>query len=348
MKIAREESIGRPLKTWSIFVSGFSKHTTAGQVWEYFSGFCKLHVEKYESFFKSNPTNQQFPGGDGYFVLHGLNLTAYNHILQVPHLFAGRSLETSPLKSGTELIVHNYQRNLRKVLLKKVPLFLSQESLLAQLTQAFGPVERIFSYKSDKIVTAALCAAHQKTSTYSVTFRHKVAATKAADQNTMEVTTERGQFVCFIDKFCRSKLDQPNLMEDHSYSPSATKASGEEIRPNKRTYLPGNASKPIRISSGYKKQPALGVSQSPCLHWPTDTDQSAIQASRNTRKKRRILLRSEQGLHHANKPTSKWYQMRFLDRTRDDNLVLRRPLKSAATTTYIVGLATPTQICDFS
>lgn len=319
-----------------IFVSGFSRHTTAAQVAEYFAPFGFCQIEKYESFFKRHQTKHDFQGGDGYFILSDLHPNTYSRILQAtPHMFAGRCLDVCPLKTGLDLILYNSQKNQRKVLLKKVPASISQDYILAQLLTRFGPVERIFSYKSDK-GPAGIYPVDTKLITYSVTFKGKISAAKAAEKKHLLIDKGQELFIILIEKFKRTTIDQiiSQLGTIQERNPTRglvdpavfqTKTSYETPIHSEDTHLTGSVPQGIEGYSSWTahsqdsaKLPNPGSSK--------ETSPAKNQARAAKRKQRKARLRLANGPQHEVKPTSNVYRMRVSGLEDCNNLVFNQPV----------------------
>lgn len=192
-----------------LFVSGFSRHTTTAQVAAYFSLFGKARVEKYDSYFKRDPSRSQFKGGEGYFILSEMPAATYRSILDArPHRIQNRCLEVCPLKTGLDLIAYNHQKNQRRVLFKKVPASLEELRFLEAIRGHFGPVEHFFGYKSDNYARQTRNNSHKRSVTYSVTFQEKSSAAKAIRQGFISLRTLDGEFVATVEKFQRSGVSE--------------------------------------------------------------------------------------------------------------------------------------------
>lgn len=138
-----------------LFVTGVPRHAKIENVRQYFLAFGDVHLQKYESYFKSieKSTKDRVyrgPGGAGYFILLTHSSDVYHAILNhKPHTFQGRSLGISKLRTGLDLILYNSQLNNRKVILKKVPAYIGAEGLKSILLDTIGPVEKIFEFRSE-------------------------------------------------------------------------------------------------------------------------------------------------------------------------------------------------------
>jgi hypothetical protein len=111
-----------------------------------------------------------------YWLLEAADPASYYAILgSEPCIFQDRKLYLAPFKSGTQLIVHNNGIAKRRVLVKKVPSWLPETSLMAMIEKGFGPIATYFKFQSD-ISNLEIIQDIQKPRrffTYSVTFQNK-------------------------------------------------------------------------------------------------------------------------------------------------------------------------------
>lgn len=197
-----------------LFVSGFSRHTTTDQVEAYFSLYGQTRVEKYDSYFKREQAQARFKGGEGYFILCEMHPITYKRILQArPHRILNRCLEVCPLKTGLDLIMYNYQKNQRRVLIKKVPAKIEELQFLDAVKSEFGPVEQFFGYKSDNLARQSRYVSLKRFITYSVIFQEKASAVKAIRQGFISLRTIDGEFIANVEKFKRSVVGEQNPPE---------------------------------------------------------------------------------------------------------------------------------------
>ena len=197
-----------------LFVSGFSRQTTTAQVAAYFSLYGQARVEKYDSYFKRDQARARFKGGEGYFILCEMHPITYKRILEArPHRILNRSLEVCPLKTGLDLIMYNYQKNQRRVLIKKVPATIEELQFLTAIRSQFGPVEQFFGYKSDNLARQSRYVSQKRFITYSVIFQEKASAVKAIRQGFISLRTIDGEFIANVEKFKRSVVSEQNPLE---------------------------------------------------------------------------------------------------------------------------------------
>lgn len=66
------------------------------------------------------------------------------------HIFHDRSLICKPFLTGQKLYMLNKDSNNRRIILKHVSVLISEEELKKRLERDFGPIEFMFSFRSDK------------------------------------------------------------------------------------------------------------------------------------------------------------------------------------------------------
>ena len=111
-----------------------------------------------------------------YWVLRLANEDTYLRILSEKQVVLfGRSIHVSPMFSGRDLIMHNRENTKKRVLIKKVPSWVTEEQLLSAIESQIGKVEAYFKYETDshKAKKHDSKKKIRKVCTYSVTMQEK-------------------------------------------------------------------------------------------------------------------------------------------------------------------------------
>ena len=144
-----------------LFVTGIPADCPVSEVFWYFGQFGSL--ERIEVQLTVNHTRA--------FILTASDTASFEAILypSSPHYYAGRFLQCEPFERGEALLKHNIRNNKKRVIIKRVPSFLSAEELRRWLESTVGQVQSMFMYSTDD-VSKRLAADKRKYRSYSVIF----------------------------------------------------------------------------------------------------------------------------------------------------------------------------------
>lgn len=313
-----------------LFVSGFSRQTTTAQVAAYFSLYGQAQVEKYDSYFKRDEARARFKGGEGYFILCEMDPITYKQILEArPHRILNRCLEVCPLKTGLDLIMYNYQKNQRRVLIKKVPASTEELHFLDIIGSNFGPVEQYFGYKSDNLARQSRFISQKRFITYSVIFQEKASAVKAIRQGFISLRTIDGEFIANVEKFKRSVVSEQNPLESaiRPVWPFKSTDAFQDLTSgsSRGRKAPASESAGLKYTS-QQKNPVRGQVRSPTSFEAIGSGEvsSGISHARPANSKEALASwYVSAGLEHWSKPNSKGYQSPLSKLESRSNLMFR-------------------------
>ena len=166
-----------------IFVTGIPSKTHTQAVLDHFRGFGQVIMFRLQDNVKGNKVLQAHPSANikrGFCILQAQNLLTYRKIISSTEPFLGRTLAIGPFRQGSALWSHNGQVNSRRVIVKKVPSSISQETLQQVLERAFGEIGRIYCFAAESTEKAVKKQKNRKCNTYSVEFLTEASAMQAA------------------------------------------------------------------------------------------------------------------------------------------------------------------------
>ena len=138
----------------------------------------------------------------GHCLICTRNRNEYENILNSERIFFdGRWLSVKPYLSGVELYRQNCKNNKRRILLKRVPLNISDFEIRDSLESKFGLVSELFCLMPDKKESSSHYMRKRKTRTYSVMFYQEVSSTFV---NNMKLELRPGLWV-LAEKFSVKK-----------------------------------------------------------------------------------------------------------------------------------------------
>jgi hypothetical protein len=167
-----------------------------------------------------------YPPTKVYWLLEASDLASYYAILgSEPCMFQDRKLYLAPFKSGTQLIVHNNGIAKRRVLVKKVPSWLPETSLMAMIEKGFGPIATYFKFQSDvsNLETLQDTQKPRRFFTYSVTFQNKSDRDDIVSSGFVQITQD---VAVAVEKFVhlsvskKKKLSEQNAEVPTNLNPS--------------------------------------------------------------------------------------------------------------------------------
>lgn len=134
---------------WQVYVGGIPSTATAQELKEYFSIFGPIKsVRTFED--KNGKPSDRTARIRGFCIVSVGSKQTYDAVLAFPsHSFHHRKLFCSVVKKGKELREANNTLNLRRALIKNVPLQLDERKLCQFLNRQVAPVETIYPYASD-------------------------------------------------------------------------------------------------------------------------------------------------------------------------------------------------------
>ena len=158
----------------SLFVTGVAAYGTIQQVYEYFSGFGNI---KYVKLIHLN--NQKLA-----FKITTDNATCLKILNSKNHWIDGRNIQCNLFISGNDLIKKNIKMNKCRIIIKKVPSFISIHQLKNAVELMYGEINTIFQFKSDSNMgTETSIRGKKMYSSYSVLFSKKESVAKIATES---------------------------------------------------------------------------------------------------------------------------------------------------------------------
>lgn len=157
---------------YKVFVAGVPASAKTSTIVTYFSQFGNFMMDQDSS---RRPDSSHGLESRGHCLLTTRDSHAYAEVTQRKYFaYLGRTLTVLPHKTGVGLIVHNKKLNRCRVILKRVPRWLGEDSLRSLLETKVGPVQALFQFKS-----ADTCDSYKGGSrydTYSAIFEDKLHA----------------------------------------------------------------------------------------------------------------------------------------------------------------------------
>lgn|SRR3990167_282733 len=221
-----------------IYIAGVPSVSTKAELIEYFQEFGK--IKSIESrFCRGENTRNPAIGSPSkvYWLLEAQDQETYASILNFsPCIFQDRKLYLAPFKSGIDLVMHNNSIAKKRVLVKKVPRWLPEHSLIKAIEKGFGPVDTFFKFESDTSHPQKFGEAPKtrKAHTYSVTFKNKSDRDEVVRVGQIQLARD---VVVAVEKFMHTselrKIKQQTGVGDsvdHSKSPNLPFAKRSKIR----------------------------------------------------------------------------------------------------------------------
>ena len=154
-------------RNFFIFVSGIPRRTFAKSVNIFFAnlGFHTFVVSQY---LEISPS--EWPIDSGYCLMGTRSKQAFETLLNHSHFeFQGRQLKVQPQLTGLQLYKLNRSYNKRRILLKRVPGYISTEEIKRCLEKHFGRISEFFELKSEMSYYHQIDE-NRKNKTFSVMF----------------------------------------------------------------------------------------------------------------------------------------------------------------------------------
>lgn len=120
--------------------------------------------------------------------------------------FLGRTLTVTEYKSGQDLIAENQRLNKRRVILKKVPSYVAESDLRAELTKKCGPIHTLFQFKpvNSPDLSPSHAVEHPRFHVFSVVFKDLGAAKRLTKKGYFELS-DGSKF--FTEKFTKQRVN---------------------------------------------------------------------------------------------------------------------------------------------
>lgn len=165
-----------------LFVTGIPNNSSEESVMELLKGLgnyralCLKNSRKEIKILLANPkTNLK----RGFCILQAASVEAFENALNLKAIFFGnRSLKISKFMIGPELQEFSENEDLRRVILKRIPTFFTEEDLTSLLEEKYGKVRRIFRFIAPEKSTRSTKKAG-RFFTYSVEFDSQESAETA-------------------------------------------------------------------------------------------------------------------------------------------------------------------------
>lgn len=162
-----------------LFVAGVPSEVFPEAVASYLSKIVGRPV-----FLSTNLSNQSLKAQQnqrrrGHLVLACPDPDALQTLLRTKYVqFMGRTLTLAPFKSGSDLFAQNMLMNEKRVILKRVPAYITEARLTEILEFTYGPLETIFQFKPVNPMDTTNLKGEQKPrySVFSVVFKEAVDA----------------------------------------------------------------------------------------------------------------------------------------------------------------------------
>lgn len=162
----------------SIFLAGAPGTSSARSLLEYFRQFGDVRAVEpkpcrgEEALLSSGNKKPKH-----FWILRTGDRQTYEKILAArPCYFAGRKLHLTPFRTGIQLILHNHRTSKKRVLIKRVPIWVDQRGLIDSIERQYGVVQTYFRFEPDpsKQLHSNLSSQVRNSYTYSVTFCNKI------------------------------------------------------------------------------------------------------------------------------------------------------------------------------
>lgn len=132
-----------------LFLTGIPTGTQPAKLASMFSsiGFTvKIYDQKEQAIMPSRPIK------NGYCLLETSSRRDYESLLDMKHVaYVGRRLIVKPYLAGVELYKENRKNNKRRVLLKQVPTYITDEEVKFHLCEKFGEIVEFYRLQSHKL-----------------------------------------------------------------------------------------------------------------------------------------------------------------------------------------------------
>jgi RNA recognition motif-containing protein len=216
-------------------VGGIPSHASKEDISQYFSKYgkiidVKMFVKQLGQSSRPTSTKNRFKG---YCIVEVKSQKALERILgEKRHSFEGRMILCSAFKTGSELALHNNERNQRRVIIKQVPANLPEAVLKQLLEKEGGQVEILFPFKTDCSIEYQQNMAQRKRLTYSVMFKSKESAKKLVE--IAKITTGTGISIV-VERFLNNRSEAGPIPSATSNSNSSSVSDARELS-KKLTY----------------------------------------------------------------------------------------------------------------
>lgn len=160
--------------TTRLYVGSIPGEATRNQIKEYFSRFGALKKVEMRTTFKNNSSRETNPG---HCIVVVSSASTAARILSVKHYFAGRKLNCQPYVSGNLRKRLDKENNMRRVVLKAVPPYVSRDSLW-NYARSFGEVDYLFEFSSKSKDVVQNWHEKKLGRSYSLQFASREAAVK--------------------------------------------------------------------------------------------------------------------------------------------------------------------------
>lgn len=204
---------------------------------------------------KSNPWTSRV-----YWIVRAGDYETYKNILDSKSImFFGRTLYMSPVMTGRDLILHSKLKSKKRVLIKKVPSWVTEEQLLSAIESQIGKVEAYFKYETDshKAKKHDSKKKIRKVCTYSVTMQEKHCRDQLIGLGWLKITPE---ISVPVEKYISLRMDGSSHLQQSSPLPADLDTRYREYQ-SLQVFIPQakkrNDRNSFSQSTGFVASPAL-------------------------------------------------------------------------------------------
>lgn len=276
-------------RKYDIFVSGIPSKINAGQLKSLFSekGSFQLISLNGQMLGPVQKGKAVIAGPhQGFCILRALDEASYERIINEPEIsFFGRTLNISGYRSPIQQGSSSYLTNLKRVIVKKVPVAITTETLELHLSSLFGDIEKIYRFEAETVEKAARKALTRKTHTYSVIFRDQNSANQAAQQGSVQISETSSPI--FIEKYNKPGDSAGGQFQMEKRPAHQTNQQSGKRSNQKRLHssLSNNQARSVkRAQFGEQHKQMQQAAEPEMCHWisPSRADYSQYE-SRNSR-----------------------------------------------------------------
>lgn len=229
-----------------VYVAGLPPSADGKAVKHYFESFGGVLRVGFHTSADSNPncsTKKKF-----FFKVSMDGREALERVLATDrHILLGRRLFCQEYRTGQQLARHILEISSRRVIVKRVPEWLSEHALRFLLEKRAGEVETIYEFKSDRTEPSP---ERRKFKSYSITFIDPSSADLIADLSPMHI---RPRISILIERYDPKMSSATSAKRTRTGRGQPVHAGGCELNPKLQTStVAGRTSAVISSESGYQ------------------------------------------------------------------------------------------------
>jgi hypothetical protein len=265
------------MQNFKIYVAGVHSRTKPLELLHFFESFGPI-VSVEPKPCKADTATDTKPSKSGaqksYWIIEARDSQTYNKILTSKNcILFGRSLCLLPFMDGEDLILHSKLKSKKRVLIKKVPSWVTEEQLLAAIESQIGKVEAYFKYETDSHKAKKLDSKKKirKVCTYSVTMRNKQDREKFVQAGHLKLTSD---ITVQVEKYISKKSQmEKNPPEDYAKPVPNLRKDSFNQRPKLGLQVRIDIAKTGWTRKSFSQSTQIGVS--PALRAPNKDQQTS-------------------------------------------------------------------------